>query len=217
MKNLSYDSQGRLILEFPLEKNAKPFYIDFLEGKLAFRKKHRTRQELLIRAIGGPPEKNRIIDATAGIGRDAFIMASFGYSVLMLERSKLLADLLADGLKRLQAATSAFSNFKLLHTDAIDYLKQVPELERPEIIYLDPMFPEREKSALVKKELRIVKELVGEDVDSEVLFATAREIALKRVIVKRPVRANWLDSIKPNFSLMGKACRFDVYLSPQIT
>ena len=95
--------------------------------------------------------------------------------------------------------------------DAIDYLTGLPAPQYPDVIYIDPMFPESKKTALVKKDMRAFQQIIGADQDSEQLFAIALNTAKNRVVVKRPVKAQYLADKKPSFSLTGKAVRFDVY------
>lgn len=193
--------------------NIKPLCIDFLAGKVAFRQKHRLGQEWLIRSLGGSPQEIKVIDATAGLGVDAFVMASYGYDVTMIEQSPILHALLQDGLYRLQQETDKFSNLKLINANSIDHLQALSSDLYPEVIYLDPMFPERKKTALVKKELRIVRDLVGDQHNDAELFSVAKSTAKNRVVVKRPTDAPTLTAEKPTFSYEGKTCRFDVYIN----
>lgn len=195
-----------------LQANTKPLIVDFLAGKVSYRQKHRPGQEWLIRSLGGSPNEIKVIDATAGLGVDAFMMASYGYAVTMIEQSPILYVLLQNGLNRLHQATDKFAQLKLINADSITYLKNLSSNLYPEVIYLDPMFPERKKSALVKKELRIVRALVGDQHNDDALFALAKKVAKKRVVVKRPIHAPTLTAKKPSFSYEGKTCRFDVYV-----
>jgi len=187
-------------------------YIDFLTGKLGFRRSHTfIKNELLAKAIGvkGNQQLN-VLDTTAGLGRDSFILACLGCNVIMLERSPIIAVLLEDGLTRLLATEKL--NLSLIQTNAIEYLKQLDEKNYPEVIYLDPMYPHRTKSALVKKEMRVIRELVGDDEDAEQLVLLAIKRAKKRVVVKRPRLAPALSEQKPDIIYTGKQHRFDVYL-----
>ncbi|MDF2867244.1 MAG: SAM-dependent methyltransferase [Gammaproteobacteria bacterium] len=190
--------------------NTKPVYIDFLAGKNAWRQKA-GGQELLAKAVGCKgANKPSIIDATAGLGRDAFVLANLGCEVLMLERSAIMALLLQDGLTRLKSHSN-LDNLQLVQQDALSYLDQLSESNRPEVIYLDPMYPHRTKSALVKKEMRILRALVGDDQDALALCQQAIQKAKKRVVVKRPRIAEPLLA-KPDIVFSGNNSRFDVYL-----
>lgn len=199
-----------------LQQNSKgapgPIFVDFLAGKNVYRSQlQNLKNELIARAIHikGQP-KLRIIDATAGLGQDAFIMASLGHDVKMIERSPIVATLLADGLKRLQAQRPHLL-LSLITQDALSYLTSLSPCDYPDVVYLDPMFPERTKSALVKKEMRILQQLVGQDLDASPLLSTARQIARYKVVVKRPRLAPFLGNTEPSFCLQGKVGRFDIY------
>lgn len=197
------------------DKRFKPFYIDFTSGKLLYRSQQAgLRKELIARAIGiKPKEHPRIIDATAGLGRDSFILATLGFEVTMLERSPILFTLLNDAIERARKhpqTTSIIERLTLIHADAISWLQQ--NTQHPDIIYLDPMFPGREKSASVKKEMAILQDLLGKDTDCDTLFETALTCAAKKVVVKRPRLAKSITNKAPNFSLEGKSSRFDVYI-----
>jgi 16S rRNA (guanine1516-N2)-methyltransferase len=198
-------------------KKFQPFFINFLSEKLTYRRKQTSlRKEMLARAMGLKSNTTpKIVDATAGLGRDSFILASLGFKVTMLERSPLIYVLLADAIKRAKQVpeTAAIvGRMQLLQTDAVSWLQQLEITERPEIIYLDPMFAPREKSALVKKEMQIFHDTVGVATDNNLLLTTALACATKRVVVKRPRLATNLAGISPAFSQVGKNNRFDVYL-----
>ncbi len=193
-----------------------PVYIDFLAGKLGYRRSHTfIKNELLAKAIGVKGNNAlKVIDATAGLGRDSFILACLGCQVIMLERSVIMATLLNDGLQRLMA-TQALSDplsLQLVNDFAQNYLEQLIDTEFPQVIYLDPMYPHRTKTALVKKELRVLRALVGDDPDADQLFQIALKRAKNRVVVKRPRLAPAINNQKPDHSHIGKQHRFDVYL-----
>lgn len=155
-----------------------------------------------------------MVDATAGWGQDSLALFRMGYDVTCIERSPIMAELLADGFSRLSQLDWLrklnLSPPKLIQGDAIDILNNLPE--PPDCIYLDPMFPlKRKKSALAKKSIMVLRDLVGDDVDKEVLFASALKAAGKRVVVKSPDYADPLGG-KPSESFHGKILRYDVYL-----
>jgi 16S rRNA (guanine1516-N2)-methyltransferase len=133
----------------------------------------------------------------------------------MVERSPFIAALLRDGLERALAAddTRAAAERMCLHSgDAATVMKQFDAPHRPDVVYLDPMYPHRSKSALVKKEMRLLRTLVGEDLDAPRLLESALRTAAKRVVVKRPRLAAALPGVAPSHSLMGSTTRFDIYL-----
>lgn len=194
-------------------------HIDFLHGKVAHRRQFGGgRGQTLPRAIGMKGDATPVVfDATAGLGRDAFLLASLGARVTMIERSPVLAALLEDGLQRLAADPElshiAHAHLQLVQANAIDWLQQQAEDEdnRPDVVYLDPMYPHRSKSALVKKEMRALRALVGDDEDAAQLLQAARHCATKRVVVKRPKGAPLLDDSKPSGNVQSKNTRYDIY------
>ncbi|TAK74701.1 MAG: 16S rRNA methyltransferase [Gammaproteobacteria bacterium] len=191
--------------------------IDFLSGKMQYRRQHASlRRELVARAMGAHPRDNpRIIDATAGLGRDSFILASLGFHITLLERSPALASLLQEAFNAAQrepATAPIIARMNLIQTDAIVWLTALNSSDRPDIIYLDPMFPARQKSAAVKKEMLLLQALVGQDDDAEALFQSALTCATRRVVVKRPRLAATIAQQTPSFSIAGDSSRFDIYL-----
>lgn len=206
-----------------MSNSDKILKIDFLAGALGYRlQRVNTRNELLAKAVG--IKKNyipTIIDATAGLGRDGFILACLGCPVIMIERSATIATALKDALERVFSCHTSASwqpedinklKITLVNADAINYLASLKPSDYPDVIYLDPMHPERTKTALVKKEMRILRNVVGDDADAPLLLQTALQRAKKRVVVKRPRLAPPLADLKPNFAICGKQQRFDVYL-----
>ncbi len=199
-----------------LSSTAKPFYIDFLSDENIYRKKKSNiRDEALAKAVGLKKGfRPRVIDATAGLGRDAFLLAGFGCDVLMLERSPHMALLLLDALYRYKvAAPKALLNIDCIYTNAIEFLKKLPGAAYPEVIVVDPMYPLVKQKALIKQPMRIVRGLVGDDLDAQQLFLQALQCAKKRVVVKRPKQAAYLGERPANFSITSQQHRFDVYLT----
>lgn len=203
-----------------LIKTASPqkliFYIDFLSAKQLFRMKQAgLRKEKLARAIGFKPgDKAILVDATAGLGRDSFMLAALGFEIIMLERSPIVHALLKDALTRGCQDIHLAPIMERMHlypVDAIAWLQERPQ--QVDVVYLDPMFPERKKSASVKKEMVILQELLGKDENDKELFQQALACARHRVVVKRPRLAANLANREPSFSLSGKSSRFDVYLT----
>lgn len=181
--------------------------VDFLAGELAYRRFH-GGGELLIKAVGLNKTKNlTILDVTAGLGRDAFIMACHGGQVTLLERNKIIAALLQDALQRL--ALQEKLGLLLIQTDSLQYLQQLSDL--PDVIYLDPMYPEKRKSALVKKEMQFLQQIITEPDNAEDLLQLALTKAKSRVVVKRPNYAGHLAGLVPNYSVKSKNHRFDIY------
>lgn len=194
--------------------------IDFGSASNTYRRLHGGgRGQPIARAIGiktyGLPLT--ILDATAGLGQDAFVLACLGCNVTMIERSPIIAKLLEDALQRGAAVTDIqeiIARMHLIHADAITVLRDLStyNLQAPDVIYLDPMFPERTKSALVKKEMRALKQIIGDDPDAADLLHAACKVAKRRVVVKRPRNAEFLGGVKPHSSQIGAANRFDLYM-----
>lgn len=195
-----------------MKQNKAGIQFDFNSKKMLYRLKHATlKNELIARAIGQHPRTHpKIIDATAGLGRDSVVLASLGFDMILIERSPVIYSLLQDALKR--CPSSITQHLHLIFANAIDWLKNLSHDERPDVIYLDPMFPDRNKSALVKKEAVFLQSVVGKDEDAMELFNIALARAKKRVVVKRHRLAPNIVDLAPNFSLTGKINRFDIYL-----
>ncbi|HZL99700.1 MAG TPA: class I SAM-dependent methyltransferase, partial [Planctomycetota bacterium] len=155
-----------------------------------------------------------LVDATAGLGRDAFRLASLGVRVTAIERSPVVAALLADGLRRAVAgpatAAAAARRLELLGGDSRELLRRLPP---PDVVLVDPMYPASRKAAAPGKELALLRRLLGADADSGELLAAARDVALRRVVVKRRAHDPPLDGIRPDLSVSGRSTRFDVYLA----
>jgi 16S rRNA (guanine1516-N2)-methyltransferase len=191
--------------------------VDFTSDALTFRRLYGGgKKEAIARAIGLKGKDSlHVLDATAGLGRDAFVLASLGCMVDMLERSPVVAALLQDGLKRAASDSELRAwlpaKMQLFHGVAADLLADWPH-KQPDVVYLDPMFPHRKKNAAVKKEMRIFQQLLGPDEDADLLLEPALALAKNRVVVKRPSGAPFLAGKKPQIEMLGKANRFDVYL-----
>lgn len=192
-----------------------PVRVDFVDGALA----HRRQQgggggQMIAKAVGiQPGVRPVVLDATAGLGRDAFVLAHLGCQVTLIERQAMIAALLDDGMRRGlldPEVRPIIERMRLLRGDAISQMRAWTG-QAPQVIYLDPMFPHREKSSLVKKEMRVFRPLVGDDPDAADLLAAALALASHRVVVKRPRKAPCVDGPLPSYALEGKSSRFDVY------
>ena len=210
---LQYTAQG-LQLQPCDQRGGGPIAVDFGSGQMRYRRRG-GHNEILGRAVGvGKRQHLHVVDATAGLGRDGFVLADSGCRVTLLERHPVVHALLADGLERARCSRDAWlaevaARLALVEQDGINWLRECEP--SPDVVYLDPMFPERKKSALVKKEMRVFQLLVGDDPDAGELLGRARQLARYRVVVKRPARAPELAGQKPGFTLSGKSVRFDVY------
>ncbi|MES2962507.1 MAG: class I SAM-dependent methyltransferase [Bdellovibrionota bacterium] len=195
-----------------------PLSVDFLSVAMKQRFKTGTsKNEPLAKALGlrsfdGEPH---VIDATAGLGTDAFIMSGMGCEVRAIERSPAIHALLEDGLARLKAGVWAepwISTARRLYFERGDAIELLASTEA-DMVYLDPMFPDEShsKSALPKRTMQIFRRLLDGDEDSEKLFEAAMQAARSRVVVKRPPQAPPLAG-NPTHQLEGKTARFDVYV-----
>ncbi|MBK7464075.1 MAG: class I SAM-dependent methyltransferase [Betaproteobacteria bacterium] len=194
---------------------AGPVRVDFVEGAVAHRRLFGGGSgQMIAKAVGiQAGVRPRVLDATAGLGRDAFVLAELGCSVTLIERQALIAALLEDGLLRAQAdpeVAPIVARMCLLCGNAIELMAAWAS-EPPQVIYLDPMFPHRDKSAQVKKEMRLFRPLAGNDDDAPALLAAALKLATHRVVVKRPRKAPAIAGEKPGYVLEGKSSRFDIY------
>ncbi len=190
-------------------------FVDFVGGAMAHRRKFGGgRGEAVAKAVGVKsgylPD---VVDATAGLGRDAFVLASIGCRVRMIERHPVVAMLLEDGLRRAydDVDIGGWLRERLTLVQASSLIALDELRPRPQVVYLDPMFPHRQKSALVKKEMRVFQALVGADEDADGLLAPARRLATKRVVVKRPDYAPPLAGIETQSAIVTKSHRFDIY------
>jgi 16S rRNA (guanine1516-N2)-methyltransferase len=194
-----------------------PIFVDFLSGSSGYRRHHScTIGQPLARAIGIKQGfRPSIVDGTAGLGQDGFVLACLGCTVTMIERSPVLGALLDDGLQRALQDTIVGKiirdRLRLIITDTKTVLTNLSP--RTYTIYLDPMYPKRTKSALNKKEMRIIRNLVGDDQDSASLLECALATAENRVVVKRPKEAPPLAGRSPSHEILMKNSRFDVYLT----
>ena len=188
----------------------------FIEGPILHRLKYgKGRGQNLAKAVGFKFNKNRtIIDATAGLGYDAFILASLGANVTLIERSEKIYDLLKAAISEAKLYGGEISKIvnrmNLLFGDSKDILPNIA----PEVILIDTMYKDRKKSALVKNDMRLVREVVGSDSDHVELINVALNNASKRVVIKQPRYAKTLDNIKGcSHQILGKTIRYDVYIT----
>lgn len=172
--------------------------VDFVSGAVAHRRKFGGgRGQSIAKAVGLKQGISpTVVDGTAGLGRDGFVLASLGCNVTLIERHPIVASLLEDGLRRgyqdADIGPWLTERMRLVHASSLTALVDLGQ--QVDVVYLDPMYPHREKSALVKKEMRVFQSLVGADTDADGLLAPAMALASKRVVVKRPDYAEDLDA-----------------------
>jgi 16S rRNA (guanine1516-N2)-methyltransferase len=164
-----------------------------------------TKRHPLARAVGR--DTRTVLDATAGLGQDAFLLAHLGYEVTAVERSPVIAALLGDGLRR-----AGVAGVRLIEADARLLLQELRPL--PDAISIDPMFPpKRRESALPRKEIQLIRRVAGDDPDAAELLEAALRSGAKRIIVKRPHHAPPL-ARRPHATIESKLVRYDLYLQP---
>lgn len=175
-------------------------------------KQGNLQRELLIKAakpkdFGYAPT---VIDATAGLGEDSFLLAAAGFQVRLYERDKIVAALLRDALKRaayVPELSAIIERMELFEGDSIKALAALDFV--PDIVLLDPMFPERQKNSLVKKKLQMLQQLEKPCDDEKELLKAAMDAGPRKVIIKRPVKGAYLAGVKPSYSIEGKVIRYD--------
>jgi len=205
------------------KKAPGPVWVDFVTGSVAHRRKFGGGSgQMIAKAVGlKSGVRPSVLDVTAGLAKDAFVLATLGCQVQMIERSPIVHALLADGLMRAELnfeIMDIIDRLQLLHGNSIDLMQQC---EKPQVVYVDPMFPHNTKSASVKKEMLIFREIVGDDMDAGTLLAQALETAEARVVVKRPRKAPIIEvtglNLKPSYALEGKSSRYDIYALKKLT
>jgi 16S rRNA (guanine1516-N2)-methyltransferase len=199
-----------------MNSSSERLRLDFVRGSVGYRfLSGGTTGHLLVRAAGIMKARTSlVVDATAGLGRDAFLLGSAGATVVMLERNAEVYALLQDALSRAREASPALAELvgrlTLIHGDARDHL---PAL-KPDIVLVDPMHPPRRKSALVKKEMRLLSSIVGADEDAHDLMLVAIASARDRVVLKWPsAAAPLLRHPAPSYQYVGKTIRYEVFLT----
>ncbi len=221
-KNQRYDLQlifhDDLIELFDSELNTT-ISIDFLKGPLAHRQQFGGgRGQAIAKAMGLKSGITpAILDTTAGLAGDAFVLATLGCAVTLLERSPIIFALIEDAVER-ASLSDKFQNiikqgFNIINTDANDFITQqlATNSPKPDVIYIDPMYPERKKSARVKKDMQILQRLHGNDDTTSQLLENALLYAKKRVVVKRPLHAETISKKMPNTCIKSKKTRYDIY------
>ena len=209
-------ADGKLVVCFSpdgvsLEKDDMVLLPDFAES-LSRLRPDRLGRELLVRAakVKGTAQP-WAIDATAGLGQDALLLAAAGFKVTLIEHDPLIAALLKDALRRAacnpQLATIV-ARMTFAGADSTVALTQLAK--HPDVVYLDPMFPERRKSAAVKKKFQLLHHIERPCADADALMQAAFEAHPRKIVVKRPFKGPYLADVKPSYSLKGKAIRYDV-------
>ena len=172
----------------------------------------RLQHEMLVRAAKSEKPGRKAIDATAGMGEDAFLLAACGYEMMLYEQNPVVAVLLKDALRRAKKhpkLKDIVARMQLVEGNSIDELKS--RVDDIDLIYLDPMFPGRQKSGLINKKLQLIQKLEPPCSDEVELFETAIQAKPSKIIVKRPLKSPFLAGKNPTYELKGKAIRYDCY------
>lgn len=192
-----------------------PVRAEFATGKAGYRLEHGGGSgQLVARAIGLQKTRKplKVLDATAGLGQDAFVLAGLGCEVVLAERSPIIHAVLRDGLERASLNTVVAPVMARMHLVLENSLEAMATLAAGmDVIYLDPMFPHRGKAALVKKEMQVFQQVVGGDEDAPALLRAALAAEPCRVVVKRPRKAPSIEGIEPTTRIEGKSSRYDIY------
>lgn len=214
-------SPAEIALQQTGRKAPGPIVVEFTGGAVDHRRKFGGgKGQMIAKAVGVKAGVYpQVLDATAGMGKDSFVLATLGCQLTMIERSSVVHVLLQDGLQRAQQFAReqdaelhhVISRMRLLAQDSRTYLESLASDQFPDVIYLDPMFPERQKTADVKKEMAAFHSVVGKDEDADALLPLALAHVNYRVVVKRPRKAPFLNNQTPSYQLEGKSSRYDIY------
>ena len=197
------------------------------DGKLALRgdftgllprlKQSNLQSEFLVKAskIKGI-EHPVIIDATAGMGEDSMILAAAGFEVYLFEYDPVIAALLKDALDRAMEIPELKEAAGRMHFTEGNSIDNMSKLEIvPDVVLLDPMFPARQKSALVKRKFQLLQKLEKPCSDENELLEAALNVKPGKIVIKRPLKGPFLGGMKPSYSLTGKAIRYDCIVIPR--
>ncbi len=206
---LLYDERGLTLTDGALEVRG-----DFTENRNRL-SENNLRQEFLVKAVKSKNmgENPLVVDATAGLGEDSILLAAAGYRVIMFEYNPVICALLEDAMDRARETDElreVINRMTLVEGDSTEKMSEINE--RPEAVFLDPMFPERKKSALVKKKFQLLQRLEKPATDEVRMYDEAVRLKPKKIVIKRPLKGPVLEGTKPSYSIKGKAIRYDCIL-----
>lgn len=205
---IHFDSKGVSLSGFGLTYQG-----DFAETMMHRVTNGRLQHEMLVKAASSEKEGRKAIDATAGMGEDAFLLAAQGYEVTLYEQNPVVAALLKDAIRRAkknQILKDIAGRMKVVEADSVECMSKL--LDPVDVIYLDPMFPARQKSSLINKKLQLIQKLEPPCSEETDLFNAALKVCPSRIIVKRPLKSECLAGREPSYTLKGKAIRYDCYV-----
>lgn len=201
-----------------LQKGNMSLHCDF-QDMLSRIKPGKLQSEPLVKAAKIKSSNSSVstsltaIDATAGLGQDSFLLAAAGFSVHMYEQDPIIAALLRDALQQANHNPNLFPITQRMHLYEKNSILALQTItETPDVIYLDPMFPARTKSAAVKKKFQLLHELEQPCENEEVLLQAAEALHPRKIVVKRMLKGPYLAQKKPSYSLKGKSIRYDCYV-----
>ncbi len=202
VKEINFLNEAAIITD----QNGNKFSIDFVNNKKNYHKKKGTiKTEIIGRALGAGKLGLQVLDLGSGLGIDALFLAQLGFNVISLERNPLIFLALQEAAEALPPNLPV----QFIFDSALHFFKS--NEKHFDLIYFDPMFPEKIKSALPRQEMVFFRSLVGEDLDAgEVLSLAQKQVGVQRVVVKRPLKAPILSG-QPHSQVKGKLIRFDLY------
>ena len=203
-----FDSKGVSLTGYKLSYQG-----DFTDDMLRRVTDGRLMHEMISKAVKTDETGLKAIDATAGMGEDALLIAANGYDVTLHEQNPVIALLLKDAIRRAKkhpVLKDIVSRMHVVEGDSVDILNA--RLDPVDLIYLDPMFPGRQKSGLINKKLQLIQKMEAPCSEESALFDAAISAGPSKIVVKRPLKAPFLADRKPNYSLDGKAIRYDIYV-----
>lgn len=201
-----FDSKGVSLSGYKLT------YQGDFDGMLRRVTEGRLLHEMLVKATKTDIANPHAVDATAGMGEDAFLIAANGYDVTLHEQNPVIALLLKDAIRRAKkqpVLKDIVCRMHVVEGDSVEILAN--RLDPVDLVYLDPMFPGRQKSGLIGKKLQLIQKMEAPCSEEDALFDAAIKAGPSKIIVKRPLKAPFLAGRKPNYSLDGKAIRYDCY------
>jgi len=214
---LRYSNQT-LSLQLNTQKQALLFSIDFIGGKSNHRRLYGGgKKQPLAKACGLDKHPSwQVFDATGGVGKDAFVLASLGAKLTLCEKNLIIYNLLIDALARANQdneISEIADRITAINGDSVEVLANLIDEQKPDVIYLDPMYPHRKKSAMIKKDMQVLQVLAGhETINNVQLFEQAIKTVRKRVVVKRPKTADTLTNHSPSYCVESVNTRYDVYV-----
>lgn len=193
------------------DSSGRKLTLDFDKNHLDYRRKrHQGKNELIAKALGAAKGCRKVLDLSVGLAIDSVFLSQLGFKVQGVERSPVLFALLSEAFARTRQ--SQLQEYRLYHSDSLQFLKSQKGQLDIDSIYFDPMYPHKKKSALPKQEMVIFRELVGDDQDAVLVLKEALSWPVKRVVVKRPLHA---EQLLPGVihAFEGKVVRYDVYMA----